>query len=160
LFVGPSRPDLVALGPGWGGGKRTFSSVALDPLTRDEADALVTHLLAIEELPPAVHRRILERAEGNPFFLEEILRQLIDQGDIMRSGSRWRAAETIAEVEIPDSVQGVLAARIDLLAAAEKRALQSAAVVGRVFWPSPVGLLLNGEGATLGEILASLESRE
>jgi class 3 adenylate cyclase len=160
LFVCPSRPDLVTLRPGWGGGKRTFSSVALDPLTRDEADALVTHLLAIEELPPAVHRRILERAEGNPFFLEEILRQLIDQGDIVRSGSRWRAAETIAEVEIPDSVQGVLAARIDLLAAAEKRALQSAAVVGRVFWPSPVGLLLNGEVATLGEILASLESRE
>jgi class 3 adenylate cyclase/tetratricopeptide (TPR) repeat protein len=160
LFVCPSRPDLVTLRPGWGGGKRTFSSVALEPLTRDEADALVTHLLAIEELPPAIHRRILERAEGNPFFLEEILRQLIDQGDIVRSGSRWRAAETIAEVEIPDSVQGVLAARIDLLAAAEKRALQSAAVVGRVFWPSPVGLLLNGEGAILGEILASLESRE
>ncbi len=160
LFVCPSRPDLVTLRPGWGGGKRTFSSVALDPLTPDEADALVTHLLAIEELPPAVHRRILERAEGNPFFLEEIIRQLIDQSFIVRSGSRWRAAEGIGEVEIPDTVQGVLAARIDLLAAPEKRALQSAAVVGRVFWPSPVGLLLNGERATLGDILASLESRE
>ncbi len=160
LFVCPSRPDLVTLRPGWGGGKRTFSSVALDPLTPDEADALVTHLLAIEELPPAVHRRILERAEGNPFFLEEIIRQLIDQSFIVQSGSRWRAAEGIGEVEIPDTVQGVLAARIDLLAAPEKRALQSAAVVGRVFWPSPVGLLLNGERATLGDILASLESRE
>ncbi len=160
LFVCPSRPELTKLRPTWGGGKRTFSSIALDPLTQGEADALITHLLAVEELPTEVHQRILERAEGNPFFLEEIIRQLIDQGHIVRSGPRWTANAEIINVEIPDTVQGVLAARIDLLAPAEKRALQSAAVVGRVFWPSPVRLLLNGEGQVLGDILGSLESRE
>jgi class 3 adenylate cyclase/tetratricopeptide (TPR) repeat protein len=160
LFVCPSRPDLTSRRPGWGGGKRTFSSVALDPLTKDEADALVTHLLAVEELPEAVHSRILERAEGNPFFLEEIIRQLIDLGYIVRSGERWRAAEGIVDVEIPDTVQGVLAARIDLLEPAEKRTLQSAAVVGRIFWPGPVVELLGGEDSELYDVLGRLETRE
>ena len=74
--------------------------------------------------PTASASQILERAEGNPFFLEEIVRHLIDDGRIVRAGDRWRAAPDIGDVEIPDTVQGVLAARIDLLDAAEKRALQ------------------------------------
>jgi class 3 adenylate cyclase len=160
MFVCPSRPDLTVRRPGWGGGKRTFSSVALDPLSQSDSARLIEHLLAVEELPPTVRDLILERAEGNPFFLEEIIRHLIDEGHIVRAGNRWRAAEGIVNVEIPDTVQGVLAARIDLLELPEKRALQSAAVVGRVFWPPPVRLLLNGERGRLGEILASLESRE
>ena len=160
LFICPSRPDLISRRPGWGGGKRTFSSVALDPLTEDEADVLVTHLLAVEELPEAVHSRILGRAEGNPFFLEEIIRQLIDLGFIVRSGERWRAAEGIVDVDIPDTVQGVLAARIDLLAPDEKRTLQSAAVVGRIFWPGPVVELLGGADSELYDVLGRLETRE
>ena len=160
LFVCPSRPDLTSRRPGWGGGKRTFSSIALDPLTKTESDDLVTHLLAVEELPEAVRDRILERAEGNPFFLEEIIRQLIDQGHIVRSGERWRAAEGVVFVDIPDTVQGVLAARIDLLAPAEKRTLQLASVVGRVFWPGPVIVLLGGDDSYLYDVLGRLEARE
>ena len=121
---------------------------------------MVTLLLAVDELPPTVHARILERAEGNPFFLEEIVRHLIDEGLIVRSGERWRASERIVDVQIPDNVQSVLAARIDLLAPSEKRTLQSAAVVGRVFWPSAVRLLLNGQATDLTEHLGRLEGRE
>ena len=160
MFLCPSRPDLTAQRPGWGGGRRNVSSVALEPLSADEADRLVTLLLSVEELPPTVHARILERAEGNPFFLEEIVRHLIDEGLIVRSGDRWRASERIADVQIPDNVQSVLAARIDLLAPSEKRTLQSAAVVGRVFWPSAVRLLLNGQASDLTEHLGRLEGRE
>jgi class 3 adenylate cyclase len=160
LFVCPSRPELTARRPSWGGGRRNYSSVSLEPLTPEEADRLVTLLLSVEDLPATVHERILERAEGNPFFLEEIIRQLIDEQLIVRSGERWRAMSGIEGVEIPDTVQGVLAARIDLLAPAEKRTLQSAAVVGRIFWPSPVALLLNGEAAALEDSLGHLESRE
>jgi len=160
LFVCPSRPELTERRPSWGGGRRNFSSIALEPLSEVESDRLVSLLLSVEELPPSMHRRILERAEGNPFFLEEIVRHLIDDGRIVRENDRWRARADIDNVVIPDTIQAVLAARIDLLAPSEKRALQGAAVVGRVFWPGPVRRLLDGEGTAVEETLARLEVRE
>ncbi|MCA1726127.1 MAG: AAA family ATPase [Actinobacteria bacterium] len=160
LLLCPSRPELTQRRPGWGGGRRNATGVSLEPLSTEDARRLIGFLLAVEALPDAVRERILERAEGNPFFLEEILRQLIDEGRIVRAGDRWRAANEIGDVVIPDTVQGVLAARIDLLGPGEKRALQSAAVVGRVFWTGPVQSLLNGEGAELDDLLSRLESRE
>src|SRR6266540_2273448 len=152
--------ELTQRRPTWGGGKRSFSSIFLDPLSPDEADQLVGFLLSVEELPRKVHGEILQRAEGNPFFLEEIIRHLIDEGRIVRSGDRWRAASSIGGVVIPDTVQGVLAARIDLLAPEEKKTLQSAAVVGRIFWTGPVGRLLNGDAEQVDDILDRLEDRE
>ncbi len=160
FFLCPARPELTERRPGWGGGKRNVSSVGLDPLTASESDRLVGLLLSVADLPGSVHERILERAEGNPFFLEEIVRHLIDEGMIVRDGRHWRATSTIAEVQIPDTVQAVLAARIDLLDPVEKRALQRAAVVGRVFWPGPVGRLLNGDRDRLRSTLDRLEERE
>jgi len=123
-------------------------------------------LLSVGDLPPAMNARILERAEGNPFFLEEILRRLIDEGALDCERGRWCAAPGIEDIELPDSVQGVLASRIDLLAPADKRVLQAAAVVGRVFWREPLRLLTAGpleEGAVdlaLEESLRRLEERE
>ena len=160
LFVCPSRPDLAATRPTWGGGRRNHSSIALDPLTPEQADRLVHELLAIDDLPPSVHARILERAEGNPFFLEEIVRQLIDEGHLVREGGRWRALDEIEKVVIPDTVQAVLAARFDLLEAQEKRVLQAAAVVGRVFWSGPVALLADLPDESVDASLRTLEDRE
>ena len=160
LFVCPSRPELTQRRPTWGGGKRNFSSIFLDPLTRADADRLVRFLLTVDDLPAALHDQILAKAEGNPFFLEEIVRQFIDEGRIVRSGDRWRAAGDLGYVVIPDTVQGVIAARIDLLATEEKKALQSASVVGRVFWTEPLKRLLNGEADRIDELLDRLESRE
>jgi class 3 adenylate cyclase len=160
LFVCPARPEVTKRRPGWGGGRRNVSSIALEPLSVEDADTLIGFLLAVEDLPRSVHARILERAEGNPFFLEEIVRHLIDEGSIVRADDRWHAAPSIGDVEIPDTVQGVLAARIDLLEPVEKRALQRAAVVGRVFWPGPVGRLLNGDREQLRETLDRLQDRE
>ena len=102
----------------------------------------------------------MTRAEGNPFFVEEILRQLIDEGRLVRETDGWRAAPTIGDVEIPDSVQAVLAARIDLLRPQEKRTLQAAAVVGRVFWPAPVARFLDGSAGQLDSDLRDLEERD
>jgi class 3 adenylate cyclase len=160
VFVCPARPELTERRPGWGGGRRNFSSVTLEPLSVDDADRLVSLLLSIDDLPETVHHQILERAEGNPFFLEEIIRKLIDEGRIVRDNERWRAASDIGEIVVPDTVQAVLAARIDLLDPKQKRTLQSAAVVGRVFWPGPVLRLLNGESPDLDDTLAKLEDRE
>ncbi len=160
LFVCPSRPDLAATRPAWGGGRRNHSSIALDPLTPEQADKLVHELLTIDDLPPSVHSRILERAEGNPFFLEEIVRQLIDEGHLVREGDRWRALDEIEHVVIPDTVQAVLAARFDLLDGQDKRVLQAAAVVGRVFWPGPVALLTHVSDEAVDASLRILEDRE
>jgi class 3 adenylate cyclase/tetratricopeptide (TPR) repeat protein len=160
LFVCPSRPDLAATRPAWGGGRRNHSSIALDPLTPEQADRLVHELLTIEDLPATVHARILERAEGNPFFLEEIVRQLIDEGHLVREGGRWRALDEIKRVVIPDTVQAVLAARFDLLDGQDKRVLQAAAVVGRVFWPGPVALLAHVPDEAVDASLRILEERE
>ncbi|MDQ4006142.1 MAG: AAA family ATPase, partial [Actinomycetota bacterium] len=160
LILCPARPELTERRPSWGGGRRSFSSIALDPLQPQEADRLVGFLLDVEDLPASLHDRILERAEGNPFFLEEIVRQLIDEGRIVHTEGRWKAREDVAEVVIPDTVQGVLSARIDLLSPDQKRAVQRAAVVGRVFWAGPVGRLLNGAADRVDELLRDLEDRE
>ncbi len=160
LLVCPSRPELTATRPGWGGGRRNVSSIALDPLSEVDAERLVEALLAIDDLAPSVHARILGRAEGNPFFLEEIIRHMIDEGHIVREHDRWRAAGGINEAPIPDTVQAVLASRIDLLDPPVKRVLQAAAVVGRVFWPGPVRLLLDGEAGLVGDSVEILEGRE
>jgi class 3 adenylate cyclase/tetratricopeptide (TPR) repeat protein len=160
VFLCPSRPDLTATRPGWGGGRRNTSSIALDPLTVEESHELIKLLLAVDDLPPSVHDRILERAEGNPFFLEEIIRRLLDGGLIRRDGDRWRAVAGIEEVEIPDTVQSVLAARIDLLDPIDKRIAQTAAVVGRVFWPGPVAELAGASAPDVEAALRRLEDRE
>jgi class 3 adenylate cyclase/tetratricopeptide (TPR) repeat protein len=160
LFVCTARPELSDTAPEWGGGQRRFSSIMLDPLTEDQASRLVALLLEIEEMPGSVRSEILRRAEGSPFFIEEILRQLIDEGCIVRSGDRWKAAEKISKVQIPDTVQAVLAARIDLLSTAEKRALQCAAVVGRVFWSGSVASLLEVSHTQATALLDRLEDRD
>jgi class 3 adenylate cyclase/tetratricopeptide (TPR) repeat protein len=159
-FLCPSRPDLTATRPDWGGGRRNMSSIALDPLSADDAEHLVRLLLTVDDLPPSVLARILERAEGNPFYLEEIVRRLIDGRLLERRGERWVAATGIEEVEIPDTVQAVLASRIDLLDPSDKRVLQAASVVGRVFWIGPVSELTGIDPAELGDALRRMEDRE
>jgi class 3 adenylate cyclase len=160
LFLCPSRPDLTATRPSWGGGRRNMSSIGLDPLTNDQADRLVHLLLTVDDLPASVRDRILERAEGNPFFLEEIIRRLIDGGVLTHDGDRWRATSSIEEVDLPDTVQGVLSARIDLLDGHDKRILQAASVVGRVFWIGPVIELLDLPELDVTDALRRMEDRE
>jgi class 3 adenylate cyclase/tetratricopeptide (TPR) repeat protein len=160
LLICPARPELTERRPTWGGGRRNFSSIFLDPLSLDEAGRLIEFLLSVEDLPRDVNERILERAEGNPFFLEEIVRHLIDEGMIVHDEGRWKGTAECGEVVIPDTVQGVLAARIDLLSPQEKRVAQSAAVVGRIFWTGPLRRLVGEEVGDIDEVLDALESRE
>lgn len=158
LFLCPARPDLLRSRPDWGGGRRSFSSLPLDPLGSEQSARLVSALLDVDELPDAVRARILERSEGNPFFLEEIVRHLIDDGLLVHGNGRWRARPGIEEVEVPDTVQAVILARLDLLAPDEKRIAQHAAVVGRVFWDGAVARLVGGDD--VDAILRTLRRRE
>jgi predicted ATPase len=93
----------------------------------------VANLLEIESLPQAVRDLILTRAEGNPFFVEEVVRMLIERGAIVERDGRWVATEEISTVEIPETLHGLLLARIDQLPESAKRSLRVASVIGRQF---------------------------
>src|SRR5438132_1144206 len=141
LLLATARPELLDRRPGWA---RSGEVVEVDALTAEDSLRLLDELLA-GELPVRLHDLVLERAEGNPFFVEEVLETLIDRGLLQRENGGWSLAELPPDFEVPDSVQAVLAARIDLLEPTEKEALQAAAVIGRVFWSGPVYELVQGE---------------
>ncbi|HLF02662.1 MAG TPA: adenylate/guanylate cyclase domain-containing protein, partial [Anaerolineales bacterium] len=135
LFCFVTRPDTDT--PGWkliaAAREAGLTEVALSPLSEADSRQLVSNLLEVEALPETIRALILEKAEGNPFFVEEVIRMLIDRGAIVSHGSGWAAGKDIGTVEIPDNVQGLLFARIDRLADEAKRALRVASVIGRQF---------------------------
>jgi predicted ATPase/DNA-binding SARP family transcriptional activator/class 3 adenylate cyclase len=116
--------------------RHRHSDLWLEPLSAAESEALVGNLLYLEDLPQDLRSRILGRAEGNPFFVEEILRSLIDGGAIKRDDAtgRWHATRDVVEITIPDTLHGVLVARIDGLEREVRRVLELASVIGRVFF--------------------------
>ena len=138
LFVLCSRVERGS--PGWRlvAGARDISGdalteIRLEPLSHDDSRELVSNLLRIESIPTETRELVLARAEGNPFFVEEVIRMLIDRGAIVREDDHWVATERVAGVEIPDTLHGLLLARIDRLAPETKRTLRVASVIGRQF---------------------------
>jgi class 3 adenylate cyclase/tetratricopeptide (TPR) repeat protein len=110
-----------------------LTEVRLAPLTQEDSERLADNLLRVSDLPDTLRARVLGLAEGNPFFLEEILRALIEQGVLRREADRWVATTDLERAPMPTTLRGVLAARIDRLPAAAKLTLQRASVVGRFF---------------------------
>jgi DNA-binding SARP family transcriptional activator len=143
LVVGTARPELLEHHPAWGR-RRNAETLWLEPLPDGEAHLLLDDLCG-DDVPQHVRSLLVQRAEGNAFFLEELQASLATTAD---------GAE--ATPRIPDTVHAVLAARIDRLPATEKAALQAAAVIGRVFWQGPVRELLDGAAPDF----AMLEARD
>ena len=110
-----------------------LTEIRLEPLSMDDGRALVANLLQIESLPPNTRDLVLAKAEGNPFFVEEVIRMLIDRGAIVQEGDRWLANDGATAIEIPDTIHGLLLARIDRLPQESKRTLRVASVIGRQF---------------------------
>jgi tetratricopeptide (TPR) repeat protein len=128
LIVCVARPDLLEDRPSWGGGNPRSLAVELGPLDPEQSVELVDALLTGADVPPGQRALALEKAEGNPLFLEETARMLADDVGTMLK-------------RIPDSVQALIAARIDGLDEDDKRVLQRAALIGRVFWRGAVDAL-------------------
>jgi class 3 adenylate cyclase/tetratricopeptide (TPR) repeat protein len=124
LVVGTARPELLTRRPGWGGGKTNALTLSPAPLSREETAELVHALLEQAAIPAEIQSTLLERAGGNPLYAEEFVR-LID--------------ERAEGAGLPETVQGIIAARLDVLDRAEKELLQDAAVLGRVFWIGGLG---------------------
>ena len=115
-----------------------YTAVELNPLSDQDSRDLVSNLLEIRSLPDQIRATILQKAEGNPFFVEEVIRMLIERGAITLQGNGWVAGKAIDSIEIPDNLQGLLLARIDRLPEDLKRTLRIASVIGRQF---PVSVL-------------------
>ena len=116
LLLATARPELLDRRPDWGGGKRNATTLSIGALSKEETAKL------LPVLPAETQQLVLDRAAGNPLYAEEYARMLTENPG--------------ADVRLPETVQGVIAARIDQLPAAEKSLLQDAAVLGKVFWPS------------------------
>jgi len=135
LTLCTARPDLWQRRTPWAAGLPT-TTITLTPLSTAEATALVDGILG-GRIPGEVARRIVERAEGNPFFASELLLMMAEDGTLARRGETWELTGELPSV-LPDTVQAVISSRIDLLPPEQKRAIQDAAVVGRTFWPGAV----------------------
>ena len=140
LTICTARPEFFDTRDAWGGGVRDAASIRLSPLPESESIELVEALVGVGGLPEELTRRIVARAEGNPFYVEEILQMLIDREAIARENGSWSIRGRVDDVELPDSIHGVIAARVDLLDAASREALRRCSVMGRVFWPQAVGV--------------------
>ncbi|MBN1221271.1 MAG: tetratricopeptide repeat protein [Anaerolineae bacterium] len=137
----------------------TFSELTLWPLTDEESRQVMKYLLKIDQMPAALEELLLSRAEGNPLFLEEVLRSLIEEGAIEHADGRWEITRSATEIDIPHTLQGVLTARIDRLEEEVKRVLQVAAVIGRYFPRSVLAPIIN-EPETLEKALDQLEAAD
>ena len=149
LCVCTARPELLERRPDWGGGKRNATTVSLSPLSDEETARLVHALLDTSVLPAELQSTLLDRAGGNPLYAEEFAHLVHERGGT-RDG----------ELALPESVQGVIAARVDALQAAEKELLQDAAVVGKVMWVGTVAALAGVPRWTVEERLHALERKE
>ncbi|HYS02628.1 MAG TPA: adenylate/guanylate cyclase domain-containing protein, partial [Candidatus Eisenbacteria bacterium] len=138
LVVATARPEFAEKFPQFGGGSDDFSTIRLRPLSDRQTQELVDALLQVAELPGEVRAAILARAEGNPLFVEEILQRLIEAGGLVRDGPRWVATQSASHAPLPETLHALIAARIDALDPREKRVLQEAAIVGKVFWEQPL----------------------
>jgi class 3 adenylate cyclase/tetratricopeptide (TPR) repeat protein len=139
LIVGTARPELLDRRPGWGGGKRNAFTLSIGALSDEETAVLLQRLLDRAVLDADAQQAVLQRAEGNPLYAEEYARMLAEHED--------------GELPLPETVQGLIAARIDALAPDEKALLQDASVIGKVFWP---GALPNSDD----HVLHGLERKE
>jgi len=135
-----------------------YREITLRPLNPQESRRLVSALLAIENLPESVRESILTKAEGNPFFVEEVIRSLIESGFVYQDGDRWVARSEMS-ITIPDTVQSVIMSRIDRLEDEARYVLQSASVIGRLFRHRLLGYITSQE-QKLDEYLWKLEERD
>jgi tetratricopeptide (TPR) repeat protein len=133
VLVMTSRPALLARRPDWG---TLQTTVRLGPLAAEHSEVLAQALLQrLDEAPQGLKALIVGRAEGNPYYMEELLRRLIDDGVIVIAGSRWTAnADRLDSLRLPTTLVGLLQARLDALPASERTAARQASIVGHVFW--------------------------
>lgn len=157
-----ARPALFERRPSWGEGQAYHRRIDLQPLTKAEMRKMLAGLLGnLESIPERLKDLVAEEAEGNPFYIEELVRMLVQDRVLLKEERGWRVAEDrLASAKIPTTLVGILQARLDSLPASERGTLQQAAVIGRTFWEDALARLEGGSAERRGALLDSLRAKE
>ena len=158
LVVTLARPDLLERRPTWGAGHRNFTSLYLEPLSEQAMQELLIGL--VPGLPTSLRAQILARAEGVPLYAVETVRMLLDRGLLVEDGSAYKVVGEVETLEVPETLQALVAARLDGLVPEERRLVQDAAVLGKTFTSASVGALTGQDEAELEPLLAGLVRKE
>jgi class 3 adenylate cyclase/tetratricopeptide (TPR) repeat protein len=155
LILATARPELLERHPGWGDDNPAATRIPLGALSDLETAQLVAALVGRSVLPVGVQALLLERADGNPLYAEEFARLLADRGLVVTD-----EAAAVPEIPVPETVHGLIAARLDALTPEVKALVQDAAVVGRVFWPGAVAAMNGAQDGVVKAGLAELERKQ
>ncbi|MEP6679905.1 MAG: adenylate/guanylate cyclase domain-containing protein [Chloroflexota bacterium] len=158
LIIAVARPELMDRRPTWGAGQRSFTAIHLERLDDDAMTALLTGLGP--GMPEPAVRQILDRAGGVPLYGVEVVRMLIDRGQLVGRDGRFELLEGMDGIEIPETLHALVSARIDALPAAERRTILSAAALGRRFHPDALAAICGLEPREARERMASLVRHE
>jgi len=153
-----ARPELQERRPAWGAGQRNFSSLYLEPLARPAMEELLEGL--VPGLPDALRGQLLARAQGVPLYAVETVRMLLDRGLLAQEGPVYRPTGAIEALEVPETLQALIAARLDGLGVEERRLLQDGAVLGKTFTRAALAALSAVSESELEPLLAGLVRKE
>ncbi|MFY9588256.1 MAG: AAA family ATPase, partial [Actinomycetota bacterium] len=153
-----ARPEFLDRHPGWGQARRGSTAIYLEPLRTDEMDQLLAGL--VPGLPAALRAKILDRAAGVPLYAVETVRMLLDRGLLVQEGATYTPVGAVEDLQVPETLQALIAARLDGLEPAERKLLQDAAVVGKTFTKSALVAITGLADADLEQLLASLLRKE
>jgi class 3 adenylate cyclase len=138
LILCIARPELREARPEFGVSTRHAVALSLGPLEREQSETLVANLLGQMELAHEISARIAENAQGNPLFVEEMLRMLIDEEMLEREDGHWRVVGDVAEIGVPPTIEALLGARLDRLQHDQRGTIEGASVIGQEFWRAAV----------------------
>ncbi len=136
-----ARPELLDVRPGWGGGRTNATAMTLEPLTYEDTRVLIGGLLGIAHPPTELVDDVCPRADGNPLYVEEFLRTMIETARITRVEGQWLVTRGLPHMSAPPTLHGLMAARLDRVPAPLKRALQQASVIGKHFGTDALGAI-------------------
>ncbi len=138
-------------------GFENYKIISLKELDSRNSMMLVETILEIEKLPVDFKELITKHSEGNPFFMEEIIKSFIDEGILVHAGDRWKTTKKVEELKVPSSVEGVIRSRLDKLPLPERKIIQNAAIIGKIFWHNILSSISN---MIIDQPLENLESKE
>jgi class 3 adenylate cyclase/tetratricopeptide (TPR) repeat protein len=159
LVLCTARPELLERRPAWGRDDGRNRLLRLGPLSDPDADELLDALLGKRQLPPRTRAALLAGAEGNPLYAQEFVRMLDDRELLLQHGQDPGAVGA-DDVPAPDSVVGIIAARLDAVPAEDRLVMQGAAIIGRAFWPGAVSSVAERDRSSVDAALARLEQRQ
>ncbi len=163
MFVCLARSLILERRPLWGEGQKSHTRMNLNSLSTRDCRRLVEEILQkMGQVPIALRELVVSEADGNPFYIEELIKMLIDSGVIITDSDRWsvepsRLADILADMNVPSTLTGLLQARLDKLVTEERTILQQASVVGRIFWDDVIRHLYSSQEEEEPEITAILE---